>query len=158
MEAQVRRLQSTLRISGIALIFLGCWNIVKALIFFQTSRDEFKENLITLLGEDPGLSNKMLLVSVIVAMLIELGMYCYVGRSAILEASGRRHGWFYLAVAILELVSLVSNWITAWMHQDYSLFDQVIPGVTELIVLIAIFDILASSIRLKLLTRKLKEG
>ena len=160
----LRHKKDNLIISGIALMVVGVWDIVKfAMAIILNPKmllDAVKDA-----GIEPGqevVGEVVLLIIFIVLLLIDLSIRCFICLSARAEGRGKKKGWFYLIVAVLMALLLLSSLYTS----AYSLFndvEKVLPdswdsiaasSLLDILSVIAIVDIIISSVTVKKIRKK----
>lgn len=160
MESEIRRLRSTLAISGIAYIAFGFWFIVKAALLLVISPDQLRARTAELF--DISLDNDTYfyaaLIIMFIFMAIGFAVRLYVGLSALLESRRRQCGIFYVIVAGVVATSGIVATIQAIVHFTFlrALFGDYIPGIADFISLIALIDLTIAAIRLKRITRTME--
>lgn len=157
MESEIRRLQSTLAISGIAYIAFGFWFIVKVVMLLIISPDQLRMHASELFGSpmDTDIVFHAALIILFVLMVIGLVMRLYVGLSAFLESRGRRCGTLYVIIAAIAAVSGIVSTVQAVIYSSSlrMLLGDFIPGIVDLISLLALIDLTIAAIRLRRITR-----
>ncbi len=160
----LRHKKDNLIISGIALMVIGVWDIVKfAMAIILNPKmllDAVKDA-----GIEPGqevVGEVIFLIIFIVLLLFDLGIRCFIGLSARAEGRGKKKGWLYLIIAVLMACLLLSAIYTS----AYSLFNDVekaLPdswdsiaasSLLDILSVIAIVDIIISSVTVKKIRKK----
>ena len=151
MERDLRKNQSTLRISGLAIIAFEAWNVVQMILLMVTQPDEVGLNELDL--------SVRIIYYIVLAVIcaVMMGLRLIVGLSARAEANGKKKGFFYLVVAVVVAIMSISNVVIIIQSAaDESLVAIIFSLIIELTSLFAIVELFVSSIRVKRYTRQLE--
>lgn len=159
-EAKMRKQQSILMCSGLAVILFGAWEIIRMILMRYMDANHFMDYL-----EEFGITSDVLdidiiMIVLIVVMIINLFIRSYVGISAIKEGMGlKTKGFVYLLIALIQLVVSISadiKDINTFINVDFQL-EYVLTAIIDISIHIATFEILISAIRLRIFRKKLPE-
>ena len=171
MERNLRKCQNTLYISGIGVIILGIWSVLKTVLNF-TLNAQATRKMVMELGtgrlDEPeyALTNDQYYIAFIVItciiLVIDLLIRLYIGLKAMREGKGRQTGYKYIVFASLLTISFVFSiygTIVSFMDdssQMMDIFDKISVLVVDFVSFIMSFDMVISAIRVKIILRKLK--
>ena len=158
-ERLLRKNQNTLVIVGKGVIAFGVWTVVKAVLSAMLMDDIEKAIQRTETGETVPVLAVYAVFAVILLLLLWLRVS--IGRAAIAEGRGRKSRWFYLVLAglmaLVDLAALIGSFV--WVKDSYkTVTDLVVTVVVELTSIVTTAELVLSAIRVKRLTRLLREG
>lgn len=108
MLAEIRRHQTTLICSGLAVIAFGFWSIVRTLLVLWFNMSQVRAAAEEKMPDDVFLSlDAMLIIScfvIFVFLFVDLAFRFYVGLSALSEGSGKQRRITYIVLSALFLV------------------------------------------------------
>jgi magnesium-transporting ATPase (P-type) len=147
-QAQLRRIQDTLTISGTAVIAFSVWSLAKIGLFLTFAN----ENMLSwLLGLDKESLTVAVYVSLVVVALVDMGVRVYVGTSARAEGRGAKKGPFYLVVAVIIALGNASSLAAIAMIARFALspLALIVPIAVEATATAALVLVISCSIRLR---------
>lgn len=151
MSAKMRKHQTTLICSGVAVIAFGLWSILRTMMML-IFRKEYLRGLFVENGDIPlELLTKIVYITVFVVLIIDLLFRLYAGMHAIREGSGRHKRITYVILSILYVVFFVSMdfyLLFGNFGRDISA-DDVAGVIIDLTTQIAFIEIIRSSIALR---------
>ena len=155
-EVKLRRYSSTLTISGYGVIAFGLWSIVKTILLTVMHPDVMG----IIPDEDVGFPREVYITLMITFMTLllgfDLGLRIYVGLSARSEGSGKKKHVTYLVFAVfLLMLSMLSLWSGLDINDYDSTLDYLASLLVEITSIAAVIELIYSSIRVRLLKKKL---
>ena len=168
MGAQLRKYQNMLIIIGTGVIYFGVWGYVKLAMYFVSNRSNLLETFSKTMDVET-LTPEILQVFYIItfAMILLMGgiifaVRLYVGLSARAEGMGRRHGVFYLVVAVLIVLIeggiLVASVVLYFSGNggETSFLDMLATAVVELTSVVLTAEMVVSAVKVKRLEKQMK--
>lgn len=153
MDAKIRKLRNKLICSGYAVIAFGVWSIVRIILLRLTGAPTLHD----MLGQEQGPAVERFLYILLTAVLsMDLLFRIYVGRSAIREGQGERHGLFYLILTFLyTAVSLWSDlsYLSGAFHGGAD-SAMIAANIVDITTCIAMGEIIVSSLYLRILEKE----
>lgn len=147
-NAKLRRYENDLNISGIGVILMGVWSLLK--IIFETilnSEEFFDVN---------GLSDHtygiiIMVLFIIIIFFVIMTVHLYIGMNAIKAAKGRKHKKnYFIAAVIILLLTILSIIDYKNKFEDLEHFDTTLSALLVDLTTIYIFIVLIrSSIKIK---------
>lgn len=167
MEALLRRHQDTLIIVGRGNLLFGVWGMIRTVMTFILHNPE-RDKIIAEFQNTPDYDSAwkplyygVFLLFLLLVLAAEMGLRLYICRSAKAEGMGGRKSLWYVILAgfmsVASIVVLGYNLYSGY-YQDLDLFDTVITVVIELTSAVMLLELVAASIRVRQLRRKLVEG
>ncbi len=152
-QAQVRRLQDTLAITGGGVFAFGAWTFVKTFLFMVLF-DEKTVRAIFYVGDDVPIL--VIYLGAALVLAVDLGLRAYVGFSARAEAHGKRRGWGYLVAAIFAALGIVAGIVFSSFEpiNAFSPLDNIVSAVIDLTSLVTLVVMVATAVRLRRLTEQ----
>jgi len=151
-KAKYRRYQNMLSLSGVSIIMMGAWDVIKIIMIMMFDR----EGLYSFLNIDESatLLITITVICIIVLVLFILWIKIKIGRAANAEAKGEKGGYKYIiASAILIPISLPNS--SAMLDGDAILKAEEICGyVLDTVACIILFEIVVSGIMVKKYRKK----
>ena len=158
---KLRKNQDNLVTGGPAVIAFGAWSLVRLILFFTLNTGMLKRLLddFSILEDEKG-TTKMIVF--LITMLINLGLYIYVGLSA--RADGKERGnkkryGYRILILLMILLTLFEGVGTAADSANISeteYWDTVLSsGLVDLTVFIILIHLFVSSIRVGKLKKAL---
>lgn len=171
-QSKLRKYENLLAISGAGVIAFGLWSVVKAVIYLlvlspqQLVSNMAKEGLtdVDMMGLSQTTASIIAICGVIIALLIDLSLRFYVGRSAIID--GRRQkkkSVVYVIMAILLSMGLISSTITRFTSPQTGAaqtWDTVVSAADasifiDLTSLLAFIEMIVAAIMVRRLRKEL---
>lgn len=156
MPAEIRRHQTNLICSGLAVIAFGVWSIVRAAMTLWLNWAEVVEMAAAIVDvDDVPVSLDFIVVLayllVCIPLLLDLGFRLYAGLSAYAEGSGMRKRITYVVLSILYLVIVLGIDAVLFVISAKAEFDldNVVVLVVELTSCIAFYQIIRSSLAIR---------
>lgn len=157
MSAEIRRHQTTLICSGVAVIAFGLWSIVRSFLwlFFDNALiqnmidEEARSGILAEISADKILTAFYIAIAVLV--FLDLCLRIYVGLSAVSEGRGKHRRITYVILSCLFLaVSLYSDLslLISYMPDALTL-ETVASFIVEFSSLIAFVEIIRASLRIR---------
>ncbi len=156
MERELRRYQSILAASGLAVIAFGVWDLVKGVIILLFGNDNLRD-----LIEQLGLPWEVFAVTLVIILIIFflfLLLRLFIGLSAYSESKGKKKGKAYLILAgILFVMSIIS--ITTYFGSSYSssYLDLIVALIVEATSAYAFFEMIYAGVKVKKIRKQLEE-
>lgn len=163
MQSELRRQRDTLATSGLAIVVLNFWNLLRSsllMTFGAPAQSSDGADLAALIdGIDPAVA-LLALIGFLVIALIDFVFSFYVGISAISEGRGRPKGYAHVVFACLASVRCVFSIVIVMALARYSssLIGTVSSIILDLSALYAFVEIARSSISVKRLLRGADAG
>ena len=149
-KAELRKYEDDLNVSGMGVIIMGAWSIVRVLIgLFMNTKDFLNPD-----DEDPqSIMFGMIIAIAIVAIIsvLVMSVHLYIGLNAIRAARGKEYkGGYYIAAIIICVLSVLSlgSYITAL--QDLEKLDTTLASLLVDITTTYFFiGVILSTVRIK---------
>lgn len=169
---KLRKYENILGITGVTIIAFGMWSIIKAALFFiirpydleaMIGPDQFQAFTDAGITGDAAMG-AVFMGGIFLALVFDLILRLYIGRSAITEARGKKNKTiFYVVLAILMAGTIVLNLIYGFSGLDQPQDDAAMRSVDsvyasrvlDLTSLIALVEMINASIRVRKLRREL---
>ena len=158
-EVKIRRYRNLLTVSGLGVIMLSGWNVLKMILIFVMQRDTI-EALFAELSIDAVVKNVTLgiIVSII---LVDSLMRFFVGRSARAEGFGKKKGNAYIVFAILLVLGSLSSLILVFYDNDSlassKILQTAVSVIFEVTSTVVTLELLVSAFTVKKLEKELNE-
>lgn len=155
MTAKIRKHQTTLICSGLAVIAFGLWSVVRSFLLFFFNLSFIRAAATEMvLAEHPELSvDLVLVVSAILAILMlgaDLIFRLFVGLSALAEGGGKRKRIVYVVLSALYLVfSLCSDASIVLAELDALTMETVTAVFVDFSSCIAFYEVIRSSLAIR---------
>lgn len=155
-EVKMRRYQNLLTVSGLGVIVLALWSVLKTILYFVLNRDIFNQAF-------AGVSDNALVKAVAIGMiaailLIDLTIRLFVGMSARAEGFGKKKGYAYIILAVLlALLSLTSLVLIFFNSSGKSITEMIVSVIVEATSLIVVIELLVAAFTVKKLRKELGE-
>lgn len=160
MSAKMRKHQTTLICSGVAVIAFGLWSILRTMMMLIFRKSYFRE-LLAGNGDIPvELSTKILYITIFVMLILDLLFRLYAGMKAIREGSGKHRRITYIILSILYVAFFVSMDVFLFFD-DYGRgvnIENIAGLIIDLTTQIAFIEIIVSSIALRLYEHRQRSG
>ena len=149
-KAELRRCEDDLNVSGMGVIIMGAWSIVRVLIELFLNTKEY----LNFEGEDPesAMAGKIAVIAIIaVISFVIMKVHLYIGLNAMRAAKGRKpKGGYFIAAIIVTVLSVLSLFTYAEDFQNIEKIDTTIASMLVDITTIYIFlVVIISSVRIK---------
>ena len=158
MEKQLRKNQNTLIVTGMAVVALSLWNVIKTFLFIRLDPENYKELVKTLTGGS--VSQSFTTIFVFSMLGIDFLLRLYVALKANKEGRGKGNYYFYLIIAgFFVLTSVIS--IIYYFEPEYysvSVSDTFLSVLFDVTSVITVIELIYSSITVKVLSHKIKAG
>ena len=158
MERELRRQQSKLAASGLAVIAFGIWSVVKGIILMLLGEAPVDIRVLMREVDAPVWAFVLVVVLFLIVLNVDLYLRIYVGLSARSEAAGKKKGAAYLVVACivltLSILSIIALFRSAYTDTSG---DKVVTFVIEVTSLIALLNMIVASVRVKKIRKALGE-
>ncbi len=156
--AAVRKYKKNMEISGISLIVIGAWSVLKFCLNILLGEQTFQELLRVSDADMAKYRGVYIVLSVIVFALFML-LYLYLGKSAVMYAVGRKKKKFFLYLAAFTGIAMIAGIPMYFTEKNAS--DHLNTIIASILVDLStgflLFDMVYSSVRLSRL-RKAEEG
>ena len=153
MEGRIVRLKHNLYVSGIGVMVLGGWSIVRVLITILMIPEFIKSQLEILSNVK---NAKLILALIVIAvMIIIIAIHLHIGFNAMSAARGKKYQKIYLFMTVVLLILTIRG-IPGYFTElgDESRLDTALAaGLVDVTLAFFLIDILYSSIMIK----KMKE-
>ncbi len=146
-------------LSGRALIILGIWSSIKAIILFYLALPQITEFVTEgdTMPEEIARNVKLILMAIFVILIaIVFLFHLYIGRSAMKNGYGKKRTTFYLVLTVIVIISTIVSDVQIVM-EGLDIIDLA-SMVVDLTVVYACCDILYSAIKLRTIEKKTEEG
>lgn len=165
MSAEIRRHQTTLICSGLAVIAFGFWSIVRALLVLWFNMTQIRQTASAQMPEEGVIVSvdTVILITVIgifVMLILDLFFRLYVGFAAVAEGNGKPRRIRYIVYSVLFLVFSVSSQVMLFVSsaREELTVKIFVTLFIEISSNIAFVEIIRSSLAIRRLTgRKNKE-
>lgn len=166
MDAKIRKNQTTLICSGIAVIAFEFWSIARGMIGIYIDDSVVKEILETGIAEMPVGISYTAFVAIVIAtaalfIIADMILRLYVGISAIREGNGKKKGIAYVVWSIVYLLIYACTDIYAVSADlgNMPLDVAITSLIIEFTSCIALYEIIRSSIAIRICKRRMaREG
>ena len=146
-------------LSGRALIILGIWSSIKAIILFYLALPQIT-GFVTegdIMPEEIARNVKLIMMAIFVIIVaIVFLFHLYIGRSAMKNGYGKKRTTFYLVLTVIAIISTIASDVQIVM-EGLDIIDLA-SMVVDLTVVYACCDILYSAIKLRKIEKKTEEG
>ena len=145
-------------LSGRALIILGIWSSIKAIILFYLALPQISEFVTEgdIVPEEIVRNVKLILMAIFVILIaIVFLFHFYIGRSAMKNGYGKKRTTFYLVLTVIAIISTIASDVQIVM-EGLDIIDLA-SMVVDLTVVYACCDILYSAIKLRTIEKKTEE-
>ena len=145
-------------LSGRALIILGIWSSIKAIIIFYLALPQISEFVTEgdIVPEEIVRNVKLILMAIFVILIaIVFLFHLYIGRSAMKNGYGKKRTTFYLVLTVIAIISTIASDVQIVM-EGLDIIDLA-SMVVDLTVVYACCDILYSAIKLRTIEKKTEE-
>ncbi|MCR4740402.1 MAG: hypothetical protein K5886_09130 [Lachnospiraceae bacterium] len=150
-DIELRKYKKNIEVSGFALIIIGMWTTIKYLIMFSLGSDSAKSISSLYHSYDNVIYRIIVIISTALTFIIIFSIYCYIGRSAIKYAAGKKQSTFFLFIALFLLIATIVG------IPSYFLIDSEIQGIETVIASILVdistcimlYDIISSVFRIR---------
>ena len=145
-------------LSGRALIILGIWSSIKAIILFYLALPQISEFVTEgdIVPEEIVRNVKLILMAIFVILIaIVFLFHLYIGRSAMKNGYGKKRTTFYLVLTVIAIISTIASDVQIVM-EGLDIIDLA-SMVVDLTVVYACCDILYSAIKLRTIEKKTEE-
>ena len=146
-------------LSGRALIILGIWSSIKAIIIFYLALPQISEFVTEgdIVPEEIVRNVKLILMAIFVILIaIVFLFHLYIGRSAMKNGYGKKRTTFYLVLTVIVIISTIASDVQIVM-EGLDIIDLA-SMVVDFTVVYACCDILYSAIKLRTIEKKTEEG
>ena len=146
-------------LSGRALIILGIWSSIKAIILFYLALPQISEFVTEgdIVPEEIVRNVKLILMAIFIILIaIVFLFHLYIGRSAMKNGYGKKRTTFYLVLTVIVIISTIASDVQIVM-EGLDIIDLA-SMVVDLTVVYACCDILYSAIKLRKIEKKTEEG
>ena len=157
LQVRLRKNQNTLVAIGWGVIAFGIWSVIKGVLGAALNTENMTE--LSRQGT-PALAAFWVMLGI--ALLIDLLLRMYVGRSAIREGKGEKKRWGYIVFALL--MALTSTALTAVSvyfvarNGTESVVQLAATMIVELTSVITLLELVFSAVKVRRLSRELKEA
>ena len=145
-------------LSGRALIILGIWSSIKAIILFYLALPQISEFVTEgdIVPEEIVRNVKLILMAIFVILIaIVFLFHLYIGRSAMKNGYGKKRTTFYLVLTVIVIISTIVSDVQIVM-EGLDIIDLA-SMVVDFTVVYACCDILYSAIKLRTIEKKTEE-
>lgn len=153
-QIQLRKNQNTLVVVGIGVIAFGIWSVIKSVMLTALNTEEM-----TSLAEQGTMVVVLFWVLLGIMLAIELRLRLYVGLAAINEGRGRKKRKAYIVWAFfMALFSALGVTVgLAAIRSTEALGTTVVTVIVEITSCVLLVEMALSAIKVKRLSRELKE-
>ena len=149
-KAELRKYEDDLNVSGMGVIIMGAWSIVRVLIELFMNTKEF----LNLDDEDPeSIMFGMIILIAIVAIIsvLVMSVHLYIGLNAMRAARGKEYkGGYYIAAIIICVLSVLSLGSYIKGLQDLEKLDTTLASLLVDITTTYFFiGVILSTVRIK---------
>lgn len=158
MLRELRRNQNTLLITGVGMVALSLWSIIKTVLFIELDSQTFEALFVELLGEM--YEKRLAVYAVFIFLAVDLLLRVYVGLRARKEGRGHKCGNFYLAVDAFFIVLSIYDIIYYFMPNSItvSVADSVVTVIFELTSLYTAASLFRAALKVRKLGKQIREG
>lgn len=158
MERELRRNQNALIITGIGMIALTLWSILKTVLFIELDSVNFEAVLSSILGDMYERSVGLFIIFFF--LTIDLILRTFVGLRAKREGHGKKSGYLYVIIDAVFIIVSVYNIIYYFKPDSFTIskIDTIVTIIFELTSLYTSAELFYASIKVKKLTKACKKG
>lgn len=158
MQRELRRSMNSLRVTGLGTIALSVWSVIKTVLFIELEAEAFETAFRRIMGDM--YERSAALGTLFFILTADLLFRVFVGLRARREGLGKKCGSFYLLIDLFFIFVAAFDIYQAFLP-DYVSFSGegiLITVIFELTALYTAASLLCSSIKVKVLENRLKEG
>lgn len=155
MQRELRRNLNTLRVTGVGIIALSVWSIIKTVLLIELDTDRFERLFRSLLGDS--YEKTPALFTLFLFLTVDLLFRILVGIKARKEGKGKKGGILYLVIDAAFILAAAYNLFYAFIPDPVSIspFDTLVDIVFELTTLYTCVSLFYASIKVKMLKKRL---
>ena len=153
MEAKLRKQESILAISGLAVVVFGVWDMISAIVTLVLSRETVVDASVESYGRWAAIAT---VVITILAELISVGLRAYIGFTARSFGRGKDKGvGFLIVTGILLVINVISAVGTVILKTGSSMtvFSRFMSVFVSLTAIFTLGCLMIAGIRVKILRR-----
>ena len=152
-DIKLRRYENLLTVSGVGVIALGLWSVIKTILLLF-----FRDDLLADMPDDP-LAWVILYIMIGFILLIIFLIHLFVGLSARSEGFGKKKGYLYIVVAIFMVLFSLASIVMIFVNtNESSLLEMIVSLIVEATALIVMIELLVAAFTVKKLRKKLGEA
>lgn len=155
---KINHLKHNIYISGLGVVLMGFWNVIKVFITLNVGAERFQKDAI--IADIPD-DEKWIFYLISYAILLVLSaivvlFHNFIGLNAMRRAKGKRFRKSYIFVAIVFLVVVITGIPSYFTNiKDLKNIDSVIAAaIVDLTLIFILGDIIISSFKLKKIEKK----
>ena len=159
MEKKLRRCENTLSITGLGVVALSVWSVLRIALFFILDPNLMINYFSKIVPEVETMEFKYIIIGVFIVLIVELLIRLYVGKHAYYEGHGKKRGYLYILISLFFLRLSVQN-IIGYLSPDaitISMEDTISCIIFEITSIITLVELIYSSIAVKVLRRKINK-
>jgi len=155
-DVKLRRYQNLLTVSGLGVIVLALWSVLKTILFIFVKKDDLEKEFADISENSAMMA--MVIAILAAVILIDLLIRLYVGLSARAEGFGKKKGYGYIVFAVLlGLLSVLSLVLIFFDTGDTSIEELIVSVIVEATSLVVVIELLVAAFTVKKLRKELGE-
>lgn len=161
MQRKLRRYQSLLSISGMAVIVFGLWNILKTAMGIILSPDTLLASISQTVEVLPSTTIEFIVFYgvIFVFLLIELGIRLYIGLSARADSEGKKKkSIVYIVISMIVVSANISGMACSYFTANIlnmSLIIILITIVVDITSVVAFIEMIVAAITVRSVRKQL---
>ncbi len=162
MERDLRKYRTNLTIGGTGVMIFGIWGVVKLLLYYFMTPAAVNKDSINNISYEAREISRIFMVSFAVAMIVlvivELVLRAIIWRLSVKEGQGKKCGYVHIVLAIIIGVTLTVSdimYMVSPVARTHTIFDNIIIVIVDSTSLLALFDVIFSSFKVKKLSKEL---
>ena len=143
---KIRRDQHTLVILGNGVILFGVWSFVKAILSLWLTPSVYMQ------GADPSVGKITIVIAVLIALVVDLLLRFFVGRSARNVGLGKKTHIAYIGAAVLLMILYVistGGMFYQFFVQQNNMFESLINLIIDITSFIILLELVIASVKVK---------
>lgn len=158
-KSSIRKQQSILMYSGLAMIIFGIWSIVRTILMRFIDPDHFKDYISVFDGTQDVEYINIVFALLLIALLIDLSIRVYIGVCAMQEGQGKlKNSITYVIIALIVLFAAIGSdfvdIITHFTNDDKYTLEIFLTTIIDISIHIATLEVIVSAIKIRILIKE----